>query len=214
MEKLLERYITQFSSDETEILKELDRKTNLLTVQPRMLSGHIQGLLLKMFVAMIKPKKVLEIGTFTGYSALCMASALEEEAELHTIDINDEILYIAEESFKKSGYADKIFQHIGSALDIVPRIATTFDLVFVDGDKREYLKYHNMLLDGKYVKSGSFILADNVLWDGKVIDVSPKNLKDPYTKGILEFNEFVKNDKRVELVILPIRDGMSIIRVL
>lgn len=214
MDKLLDKYIKEHSTDELELLTELDRKTNLLTVQPRMLSGHIQGLLLKMFVSMVRPNRILEIGTFTGYSAICMASALESGAELHTVDINDEVLYIANEAFEKSGLNDKIFQHVGSALDVVPSLGGVFDLVFMDGDKREYLEYHKMLLDGEYVKSGSFILADNVLWDGKVVDNSPKNLKDSYTKGILDFNEFVKNDSRVETVILPIRDGMSIIKVL
>ncbi|MFI3263382.1 MAG: O-methyltransferase [Rikenellaceae bacterium] len=214
MDKLLDLYIKEHSSDELNVLKELDRTTNLLTVQPRMISGHIQGLVLKMFVAMLKPKRILEIGTFTGYSAICLASGLEQGTELHTIDINDEISYIPEQAFEKSGFKDKIFQHIGSALDVVPRLGGTFELVFMDGDKREYLAYYNMLFDGGYVTKGSIILADNVLWDGKVTDKSPKNLKDTYTKGILEFNEFVKNDSRVEIVILPMRDGMSIIRVL
>ncbi|MFI3267189.1 MAG: O-methyltransferase [Rikenellaceae bacterium] len=214
MDRLLDLYIKDNSTDELELLKELDRKTNLLTVQPRMISGHVQGLVLKMFVSMLKPKRVLEIGTFTGYSAICLASGLETGAELHTIDINDEISYIAEEAFGKSDFSEKIFQHIGSALDVVPRLGGVFELVFMDGDKREYMKYYDMLFEGGYVTKGSIIIADNVLWDGKVIDKSPKNLKDTYTRGILEFNEFVKNDSRVEVVILPMRDGMSIIRVL
>lgn len=214
MDKELEKYIKEHSTEEDAILREIDRKTNLATVQPRMLSGHIQGAILKQLTAMIAPNRVMEIGTFTGYSAICIASALKEGAKLHTIDINDELSYIPEQFFEKSSLKDKIEFHIGPALDVAPKLGGSFDLVFIDGDKREYSEYYNMLFDLSLVKSGSFILADNVLWDGKVIDKSPKNLKDPYTVGILKFNTLVKNDTRVEKVILPIRDGMTIIRVL
>lgn len=214
MDKLLDKYIREHSTEELAILSELDRATNLATVQPRMLSGHIQGLLLKMFTSMIAPQAVLEIGTFTGYSAICIASALKEGAVLHTVDINDELSYIPETFFERSGYGDKIKMHIGSALDIAPKLECVFDLVFMDGDKREYTEYYKMLMDEGLVRSGAYILADNVLWDGKVIDTSLRNLKDTYTKGILEFNSMVKNDPRVEKVILPIRDGMTMIKVL
>lgn len=215
--KLLEEeiadYIKDNSSQRDELLCELERKTNILTVQPRMMSGHIQGAILKMITYMFAPRRVVEIGTFTGYSAICMASAMGEGSELHTIDINDEIAYIPEEYFEKSGLGNIIHQHIGSALDIIPQLGGVFDMVFMDGDKREYLEYYDMLMDGGYVASGSVILADNVLWDGKVVDQSPKNLKDKYTSTILEFNRKVAMDSRVEVIIMPFRDGMSIIRV-
>ncbi|MEG0469546.1 MAG: O-methyltransferase [Longicatena sp.] len=212
-ERVLADYIKDNSSTRDELLGELERKTNILTVQPRMMSGHIQGAILKMITHMTAPRRVVEIGTFTGYSALCMASAMEEGSELHTIDINDEIAYIAEEYFERSGLGAIIRQHIGSALDVIPQLGGVFDLVFMDGDKREYVAYYDLLMDGGYLRSGSFILADNVLWDGKVVDRSPKNLKDKYTATILEFNRRVSEDSRVEVIIMPFRDGMSIIRV-
>ena len=213
LEDKISDYIKENSTQESDLLKELERKTNILTVQPRMMSGHIQGSILKMLIYMQQPKRIAEIGTFTGYSAICMASAMKEGSELHTIDINDEISYIAEEYFEKSGLSHIIKQHIGTALDIIPKLGGIFDLVFMDGDKREYIEYYNMLMDGGYLQSGSIILADNVLWDGKVVDESVKNLKDKYTSTIIEFNKLVSNDNRVEVIIMPFRDGMSIIRV-
>lgn len=213
VEKDLEQYIKRHSSAEDEILRELDRETNMFVVQPRMLSGHIQGLILRMIVSMLKPSKVLEIGTFTGYSAISMALGMDEGSVLHTVDINDEIAHIPQKFIERAGLEDKIIMHTGSALDIVPELKETFDLVFMDGDKREYTDYYEMLFSTSSLRSGSVILADNVLWDGKVVDESPKNLKDPYTKNILAFNDMVKNDPRVEVVILPFRDGMSVIKV-
>lgn len=213
VERDLDRYICTHSTPESEILQELDRETNLCSLQPRMLSGHIQGLILKMIVSMCAPKRVLEIGTFTGYSAIAMASVLDEDAVLHTIDINDEIADIQSRFIQKAGLEDRVVTHIGSALDIVPSLGEVFDLVFIDGDKREYREYYEMLFACGAVRSGTIILADNVLWDGKVVDASPKNLKDPFTSGILSFNESVRHDARVEVVIIPFRDGMSIIKV-
>lgn len=213
VERDLDRYIRNHSTPESDVLQELDRETNLRSLQPRMLSGHIQGLILKMIVSMCAPKRVLEIGTFTGYSAIAMASALDENAVLHTIDINDEIADIPSRFIQKTGFEDRIVRHIGSALDIVPLLGEVFDLVFIDGDKREYREYYDMLFACGAVRSGTILLADNVLWDGKVVDESPKNLKDPYTNGILSFNEFVCHDERVEVVIMPFRDGMSIVKV-
>ena len=213
LEDKISDYIKENSTQESDLLKELERKTNILTVQPRMMSGHIQGSILKMLIYMQQPKRIAEIGTFTGYSAICMASAMKEGSELHTIDINDEISYIAEEYFEKSRLSHIIKQHIGTALEIIPKLGGIFDLVFMDGDKREYIEYYNMLMDGGYLQSGSIILADNVLWDGKVVDESVKNLKDKYTSTIIEFNKLVSNDNRVEVIIMPFRDGMSIIRV-
>lgn len=213
VDRELERYIRTHSTPESELLQRLDRETNLRSLQPRMLSGHIQGLILKMIVSMYAPKRVLEIGTFTGYSAIAMASALQEGAVLHTIDINDEIADIPSHFIQEAGFEERVVRHIGSALDIVPTLGEVFDLVFIDGDKREYMEYYHMLFDSGAIRSGSVLLADNVLWDGKVVDESPKNLKDTYTNGILSFNDYVCHDDRVEVVIMPFRDGMSIIRV-
>lgn len=211
IERDLEDYIKSHSTKEDNILIELTRETNLNVVQPRMLSGHIQGKILELIVKMYKPKRVLEIGTFTGYSAICMAKSLDSSCELHTIDINDEISHIATKYIKKSGLNSVITQHIGSALEVVEKIGWVFDLVFIDGDKREYPQYYKMLFDGGYVRSGSVIIADNVLWDGKVVDNSIKNQKDKYTQGVLEFNRIVASDNRVDVVILPFRDGLSLI---
>ena len=209
----LSRYIREHATPEWEVLHELDRETNLTQLQPRMLSGHIQGDILKMMVYMLRPQRVLEIGTFTGYSAIAMARAMEPGSELHTIDINDETEEIAAKYIERSGLGGIIRTYTGSALDVIPEIGGTFDLVFMDGDKREYPEYYNLLMDGGYLHSGSFILADNVLWDGKVTDESPKNLKDRYTQGILRFNRMVADDPRAEVVIVPLRDGLSIIRI-
>lgn len=212
-EKLISKYVRDHSTAEDETLRLLERKTNLCSVQPRMISGQVQGKILEFMVDMLSPMRVCEIGTFTGYSAICMARALKEGAHLHTIDINDELSYIAAEFIEKADLSDRITMHIGSALEVVPKIGEVFDLVFIDGDKREYPEYYNMIMDG-FVRSGSYIFADNTLWDGKVIDDSPKNQKDLYTRGILEFNRMVRSDARVEVVMMPFRDGMSIIKIL
>ena len=206
----LEKYILEHCSPENSLLKELDRVTHLNVVQPRLISGHLQGRLLKMIVQMINPHTILEIGTFTGYSALCMAEGLSAEGELHTIEIDDELEDLAASFFKRSEYSDRIHQHIGSALDIAPKIGKKFDLIFIDGDKREYPLYYTMTMD-HLVHSGSYILADNILWYGKVVENTPAN--DLFSKGIKEFNDMVSHDGRVENVILPIRDGLNLIRV-
>lgn len=208
----LDRYMVEFSTDEDELLKELDRQTHLKVIQPRMLSGHIQGKILEMIVRMLRPKCLLEIGTFTGYSALSMAAGLDEDAELHTIEVDDELEDLAASFFARSPYGNRIRQHVGSALDIAPQIGKSFDLIFMDGDKREYPAYYNMIMETPMVHSGSYILADNVLWYGKV--TQPLQHNDKHTQGILEFNEMVKKDARVENVFLPLRDGINLIRVL
>lgn len=213
-DKELKHYIETHSDPQDSLLAELERTTNLSVVQPRMLSGHIQGKILEMLCFMLRPNRVLEIGTFTGYSAICMARAMESGSELHTIDVNDEISHIAQKYIKLSGLSDIIKLHIGSALDVAGEIGGVFDLVFIDGDKREYPDYYNMLWERSLIKSGSIIFADNVLWDGKVVDSSEKNLKDKYTQGVMQFNDMVLLDSRVEVVILPVRDGISIIRVI
>ncbi len=208
---LIDKYILDNSTAEAELLSELDRETHLRVVQPRMLSGHIQGRLLTMLVQMMRPKRILEIGTFTGYSALCLAAGLESGAELHTIEVDDELESFAAKFFARSEHSKKIFAHIGSALDVTPRLGGYFDMVFMDGDKREYPAYLDMLLDGGYVKSGSVIIADNILWSGKVVEPLQRN--DKHTAALLEFNEQVVNDIRVENVIIPLRDGLNLIRV-
>ncbi len=211
----LERYIHEFSAPEEELLRELDRETHLRVVAPRMLSGHIQGKLLELLVRMLRPRRVLEIGTFTGYSALCMAAGLDAEGELHTTEVDDELEPLAQSFFDRSPHGRKISLHIGSALDVAPALGGVFDLVFIDGDKREYPDYYRMLLgdDGgrPLVRSGSVLLADNILWSGKV--VQPVAHNDRHTQALLEFNRMAAADPRVENVILPLRDGLNLIRV-
>lgn len=228
----LERYICDHSAPEEELLRELDRETHLRTIAPRMLSGHIQGRLLELLIRMLRPHRILEIGTFTGYSALCMAAGLEEGAELHTTEPDDELEPLIRSFFDRSPHGTKIRLHIGSALDIAPTLGGSFDLVFIDGDKREYPDYYRMLMGDPYlhggsapsagadrattterplVHSGSVLLADNILWSGKV--VQPVVRSDHHTQALLEFNRMVVEDPRVENVILPLRDGLNIIRV-
>lgn len=208
----LERYIIDHISPEDPVLTELDRQTHLRVIQPRMLSGHLQGRLLEMFTAMVRPQYVLELGTFTGYSAIAMARGLERpEAVLHTVEVNDELYDFAAEYIERAGLRDRIVQHIGPALEVVPQLGLVFDLVFIDADKREYPDYFRMLLDGGWVRSGSIILADNVLWSGKVVEEVAHN--DRQTLGLLEFNRIVRDDPRVDQVIVPLRDGLTIIRV-
>ncbi len=211
----LERYVRDFTEPETELLHELDRETNLRMVAPRMLSGAVQGRLLEMLVRMQRPHTVLEIGTFTGYSALSMAAGLEEDAVLHTFEVEDELEEFAQSFFDRSEYGRKIRLHIGSALDLAPKLGCQFDFVFMDGDKREYPDYYRMLMgDGEnspLLHAGSVIVADNILWSGKV--VQPVAHNDRHTQALLEFNRMVLEDPRVENVIVPIRDGLNLIRV-
>ena len=208
----LEQYISDMSSPQGELLHELERETYLRVINPRMISGHIQGKLLEMLVRMLRPKRILEIGTFTGYSALSMAAGLEEGAYIDTCEVDDELEMIAADFFERSGLGDKIRQHIGSALEIAPKLGEKYDLVFIDGDKREYTAYYEMLFKHNLVHSNSFILADNILWYGKVVEEVGR--KDKQTQEIIAFNEYVRNDDRVENVILPLRDGINLIRVL
>ena len=208
---LLEKYIHEHSSAEDSLLHELDRQTHLRVLNPRMISGHIQGKLLELIVKMFRPKNVLDIGTFTGYSALCMAAGLEDDAVIDTCEVDDELESLAQSFFDRSPYGHKIHLHVGSALDIAPKLGKQFDLVFMDGDKREYPAYYDMLMDGGLLHSGSVILADNILWYGKV--VQPVAHNDHHTQALIEFNLRVREDERVESVILPLRDGINIIRV-
>jgi len=205
---LLEQYILNHISPEEDFLKELDRETHLKILRSRMLSGHLQGKILSMISCMIKPKSILEIGTFTGYSALCLAKGLADDGKLHTIEIDDELESIAKKYFNKSGMGDKIMLYVGDARSIIPELKQSFDLVFIDADKCEYCEYYNLVFP--YVKVGGFILADNVLWNGKVVD--PDSIEEEQTRGILDFNKLVQEDPRVENVILTVRDGIMLIR--
>ena len=195
------------SQEEPSLLKELNRETHLKVLNPRMLSGAFQGRLISLISKLINPKKVLEIGTYTGYSALCIYEGLDEKGVIHTIDKNEELVEIQKKYFKKTGDVKKFIQHTGIALDIIPEINETFDLIFLDADKENYINYFNCIIN-KLNKSG-VILADNVLWSGKVID---KNQQDNTTNILRRFNDMVNNDSRVETILLPVRDGISIIR--
>jgi len=244
----LDRYILAHSSPEDDLLRELDRETHRRTVHPQMVSGPVQGKFLEMIVRMIRPRRVLEIGTFTGYSALSMAAGLPDDGVIDTVEVSDEKEALIRSFLDRSPHGHKIRLHIGSALQVVPQLSETYDLVFIDGDKREYPAYYRMLMgDGvedaenasrelsdagpllkgektdrsapksrppvtpPLLRSGSYILADNILWYGKVGD--PEAYHDPMTSAILEFNRMIREDHRVENVILPIRDGINLIRV-
>jgi caffeoyl-CoA O-methyltransferase len=206
--KDIENYIENNSTEEDTLLAELNRETYLKVLNPRMLSGHTQGRLLEIISKIISPLNILEIGTYTGYSGICLARGLKKGGHLHTIESNDEIIHIPETYFKKAGLSDAITIHKGDALKIIPTLDITFDLVFIDADKQQYFDYYNLCIEK--LCSGGIILADNVLWDGKVIDKATHN--DPDTHAIIKFNETLRNDSRVEVVILPLRDGISIIR--
>ncbi|WP_297796199.1 class I SAM-dependent methyltransferase [uncultured Eudoraea sp.] len=206
----LENYITLHSENEPAILHELTRETHLKVLQPRMITGHYQGRVLSMLSKLIKPRQVLEIGTYTGYSAICLAEGLPEDGILHTIDINEELFEIQRRFFDKSGFGDRIIQHTGDALKIVPEMDQVFDLVFIDAEKKMYDAYFETVIEK--TSPGSIILTDNVLWSGKVVE--PLEKKDFATQALLEYNEKLKNDPRVETVLLSIRDGLTLCRVL
>jgi len=204
----IEEYILSHSDVEPEYLAKVNRATHVKLINPRMCSGHLQGRVLSMFCHMIKPKRVLELGTLTGYSALCMAEALPEDAVLHTIECDEELEDFILQNFAGSEHGHKIKLHIGDALTEIKKLDETFDLVFIDADKREYLAYYEAVLPK--LKAGGFILADNTLWDGKVLKAVDSN--DKQTIEIMKFNDFVAKDSRVEKVMLPLRDGLTIIR--
>ncbi|MDX9770753.1 MAG: O-methyltransferase [Tenuifilaceae bacterium] len=203
----MEDYLLKHTTPEDKVLYELNRHTHLTSLQPRMLSGPIQGKLLEMLSRMLKPHRILEIGTYTGYSALCLAKGLAEGGQLHTIEVNDEVCETALDFFRRAGAEGKITLHEGSALDIIPQLDEVFDLVLIDGDKRQYPQYLEMVLPK--VKSNGYILADNVLWGGKVLLNEPD---DAYTKGVMDFNDMVADDNNLEQVLLPLRDGLMLIR--
>ncbi len=207
----LEQYIETMSSPEDDLLRELERETYLRVINPRMISGHIQGKIMEMLVRMMRPHRILEIGTFTGYSALCMAAGLDDDGIIDTCEIDDELEEMIRSFLDRSQHGRKIRLHIGSALEIAPALGERYDMVFMDGDKREYTAYYNMLMNNGLVGSGSFILADNILWYGKVVEPIAKS--DRQTQAIVDFNRMIREDERVENVIIPIRDGINLIRV-
>jgi len=202
----LDGYVVRHSEDEPPLLKALTRETYQKILQPRMLSGHYQGRVLSVLSKLIRPKVILEIGTFTGYSALCLAEGLSLDGVLHTIDINEELVDFQRTYFDKSDYGSQIIQHSGPALDIIPTLDTHFDLVFMDADKPNYINYFNQIID--QLNPGGVILSDNVLWSGKVIEALEPN--DLSTKIVLEYNKLLKEDPRIETVLLPIRDGLTV----
>ena len=202
----LDDYVVRHSEDEPTLLKALTRETYQKILQPRMLSGHYQGRVLSVLSKLIRPKAILELGTFTGYSALCLAEGLDKNGVLHTIDINEELVAFQRTYFDKSGYGSQIIQHLGAALDIIPTLDTSFDLVFMDADKPNYINYFHQIIDK--LNPGGVILSDNVLWSGKVTEaVDPSDIS---TKIVLEYNTLLKEDPRLETVLLPIRDGLTV----
>ena len=203
----IEDYIRKNSSKEPKILKDLNKETYLKVLNPRMLSGHIQGRFLSIITKLIKPKKILEIGTYTGYSAICMAEGLIENGIIHTIDINEELVSIQNKYFAKSKCNNSIIQHVGDARNIIKSINEKFDLVFLDADKENYIEYYELVIEK--VKKGGLIIADNVLWTGKVVE--PEKDDDQLTQYLIDFNKMINEDDRVENIILPLRDGLNVI---
>lgn len=205
----IDNYVVEHSQQEPQLLKELTKETWQKVLNPRMLSGAFQGRLLSMLSKLIQPKRILEIGTYTGYSALCLAEGLPEDGFLYTIDKNEELLSLQQKYFEKSGYQHQIKTFVGNALDIIPNIPEKFDMVFIDADKSNYINYFHLIIEK--MNPGGMILSDNVLWSGKVVEkLDPKDLD---TKILLEYNALLNADKRVESVLLPIRDGLTISRV-
>jgi caffeoyl-CoA O-methyltransferase len=207
MNRKLERYLFEHSTPEDPVLEDLYRQTHIRFINPNMVSGHLQGKLLELISLMIRPVYILEIGTFTGYSAICLSKGLKTGGKLITIELNDELTAFAHSFFVRAGADNKITQLTGRAQDIIPGLDLMFDLVFIDGDKREYVEYFRLIIDK--VRPGGFILVDNVLWGGKVIE---KETSDPQAMGIINFNNFIRNMKIINEVILPIRDGLMLIQ--
>lgn len=203
----IDEYILSHSDEEGDLLSALNRDANVNLLRPRMLSGHLQGRILKMFCRMLRPRRVLEIGTYTGYATLCMAEGLDDGSLIHTLEINDEMEDFIRKYLDRSPHKEKINLHFGDALEIIPKLNEVFDLVFIDADKRLYADYFDLIFPK--VRQGGLILADNTLWDGKVLE--EPHPSDKQTIGILRFNEKIKEDQQVEKVILPLRDGLTMI---
>ncbi len=207
MNNKLEQFLVEHSTPEDPVLEDLYRQTHIRFVNPNMVSGHVQGKFLELISRMINPETILEIGTFTGYSAICLARGLRQGGKLITIELNDELTAFSQSFFDRAGVASKITQLTGKAQDIIPILDLAFDLVFIDGDKREYIDYYRLIIDK--VKPGGFILADNVLWGGKVFE---PDTNDPQARGIINFNEMIRNETIIDNVIIPLRDGLMLIR--
>ena len=205
----LENYAAQHTEDEPLLLQELNKRTHLNVLQPRMISGHFQGRFLSLLSKMVQPRTILEIGTYTVYATLCLAEGLHPEGVLHTIDIKEELTDLQREFFDRSGYGSQIVQHLGKAADIIPSLDTTFDLVFIDADKQNYAHYFDLVIEK--MNRGGIILSDNVLWSGKVVEEVKHN--DKHTQALMAYNQKIKDDPRVETVLLPIRDGITLSRV-
>ena len=205
----LENYAAQHTEDEPLLLQQLNKRTHLNVLQPRMISGHFQGRFLSLLSKMVQPRTILEIGTYTGYATLCLAEGLHPEGVLHTIDIKEELTDLQREFFDRSGYGSQIVQHLGKAADIIPSLNTTFDLVFIDADKQNYAHYFDLVIEK--MNHGGIILSDNVLWSGKVVEEVKHN--DKHTQALMAYNQKIKDDPRVETVLLPIRDGITLSRV-
>lgn len=205
----LENYAAQHTEDEPLLLQELNKRTHLNVLQPRMISGHFQGRFLSLLSKMVQPRTILEIGTYTGYATLCLAEGVHPEGVLHTIDIKEELTDLQREFFDRSGYGSQIVQHLGKAADIIPALDTTFDLVFIDADKQNYAHYFDLVIEK--MNRGGIILSDNVLWSGKVVEEVKHN--DKHTQALMAYNQKIKDDPRVETVLLPIRDGITLSRV-
>ncbi len=207
--KKIDEYVVTHSQDEPELLQQLSKETWQKVLVPRMLSGHFQGRVLAMLSKLVQPKAILEIGTYTGYSALCLAEGLSEKGALHTIDHNEELADFQKKYFDKSAYKNQIKQYLGNALEIIPTINDKFDLVFIDADKSNYSNYFHLIIDK--MNKGGIILSDNVLWSGKVTETPDP--KDEDTKALIDYNKLLKEDSRIETILLPIRDGLTISRV-
>lgn len=205
----LEDYAANHSENEPALLAALNKETHQKILQPRMLSGHFQGRVLSMISKLVNPKHILEIGTYTGYAALCLAEGLQADGTLDTIDNNEELYDFQKKYFDKSDWSGQITQHLGNALEIIPTLGKKFDLVFIDADKENYINYFHMVVP--MMNKGGIILSDNVLWSGKVLE--PVKANDKSTKILLEYNQLLKDDPRVETVLLPIRDGLTVSRV-
>lgn len=205
----IDEYVVAHSENEPQLLQQLTRETYQKILQPRMLSGHYQGRVLSMISKLVNPTCILEIGTYTGYSALCLAEGLKENGSLHTIDVNEELVDFQRKYFDLSPYGNQIHQHLGNALEIIPLLKDTFDIVFIDADKENYASYFELIIDK--LNPGGIILSDNVLWSGKIVETKLKK-EDKATPALKAYNKLLKEDKRVETIILPIRDGLTISR--
>ena len=207
-EQRLEEYISAHIAPESTLLRDIYRETNLRLLNPRMASGHIQGRLLKMLVTMIRPQTVLEVGTYSGYATLCLAEGLTAQGMVHTVEIDDELEDFIRKGLEKSPFREKIELHIGDALKVVPELGLTYDLIFLDGEKTQYPQYYSSFME--WLRPGGYMIADNTLWDGHLVDSNYD--KDPQTASVKRFNDMVAADERVEVAMIPIRDGLTIIR--